>query len=450
MAALDGSVTNTVLPLISADFSVGLSTVEWVVMSYLLTTGSLVLSYGRMGDLFGQRRMYMLGIAIFTVGSLACALSPTIGVIIASRVFQAAGAGMMMALGPGILTRSFPATQRGQVLGMQGTMTYLGLMVGPVLGGNLAGMLGWRSAFAINLPVGTAMWSLAYLSVPEHTAAKREEGFDVPGSMLLFIGLGSLLMVLSKGEEWGWLSPGILGLGGLAAAGLVLFVVRELTFASPVLNLRLFRNWALFSATASAFLNYMGVYTLLFMMPYYMITGQRFSPALAGSTLTAMPLLMAITTPFSGWLSDRIGPRFPATVGMALLSLGLALLSGLGETSLPGDILWRLAIAGLGIGMFVSPNNSAIMGSVPSSAQGVAGGLVATARTVGMVTGVAVVSAVFTVRSSLYRSVGLPESAAFLGAYHDAMMAMAMITVLGIFLSFSRSIGHRTVALPQP
>jgi EmrB/QacA subfamily drug resistance transporter len=447
MAALDGSVTNTVLPLISADFQAGLSTVEWVVMAYLLTTGSLVLTYGRMGDLFGQRRMYMAGVAIFTLGSLSCALSPSIGFMIGSRVLQASGAGMMMALGPGILTRSFPASQRGQVLGMQGTMTYLGLMVGPVLGGNLAALFGWRSAFAINLPIGAAMFLLAYLSVQEHASPEIKEGFDLPGSLLLFVGLGSFLLVLSKGEEWGWTSVATLVLALVSVGGMAAFILRELTYTWPVLNLRMFKNWSLSSATASAFLNYMGVYTVLFMMPYFMITGLGFSPAVAGSTLTAMPMLMALTTPLSGWLSDRIGPKLPATAGMVLLSLGLALLSGLGRNSLPPDVLWRLAITGLGIGLFVSPNNSAIMGSVPPSAQGVAGGLVATARTVGMVSGVAVVSAVFAVRSSLYRSLGLAQEAAFMAAFHDAMLAMALITALGIFFSFSRDLRSSALAL---
>lgn len=447
MAALDGSVTNTVLPLISSDFGAGLSTVEWVVMAYLLTTGSLVLSYGRMGDLFGQRRMYMAGVAVFTLGSLACALSPNVGIMIAARILQASGAGMMMALGPGILTRSFPSSQRGQVLGMQGTMTYVGLMVGPVLGGSLASLFSWRSAFAINLPIGAVMLLLTYFSVQEHASLEAGEEFDIPGSLLLFVGLGSFLMVLSKGEEWGWSSTPTLILAVVALTGLLVFVRRELTFRSPVLNLRMFKNWSLFSATASAFLNYMGVYTVLFMMPYFMITGLGFGPALAGSTLTGMPLLMAVTTPLSGWLSDRIGPRVPATVGMMLLSLGLALLSGLGMASQPRDVLWRLAVTGLGIGLFVSPNNSAIMGSVPPSAQGVAGGLVATARTVGMVSGVAVVSAIFTVRASFYRAVGLPEAGAFMAAFHEAMLAMALITSLGIFFSFSRDIRSRSLVL---
>ncbi len=447
MAALDGSVTNTVLPLILADFGAGLSTVEWVVMAYLLTTGSLVLSYGRLGDLFGQRRIYMAGVAIFILGSLSCALSPTIALLIGSRVLQAAGAGMMMALGPGILTRSFPATQRGQVLGLQGTMTYLGLMVGPVLGGNLAALLGWRYAFAINLPIGAAMLLAAYLSVEEHASAGAGERFDVPGSLLLFVGLGSFLLMLSKGEEWGWLSWTTLTAGAGALLGLAAFVRRELTFSSPVLNLRMFRNWALLSATASAFLNYMGVYTVLFMMPYFMVTGLGLSPAVAGSLLTGMPLLMAVTTPVSGWISDRIGSKLPATAGMILLSLGLALLSGLGGSSQPQDILWRLAVTGLGIGLFVSPNNSAIMGSVPASAQGVAGGLVATARTVGMVSGVAVVSAVFMVRLASYRAVGVPEAGAFMAAFHDAMLAMAVITSLGALFSFSRDVRRRALAM---
>ncbi len=396
MSALDSSVVNTVLPVINRSLGSKVSTIEWVVTIYLLVVSGLLLSFGRLGDLRGHKRFYVAGFAVFVLSSALCGLAPTAKVLIVFRVLQGIGAAMLFANSPAILTKNFPATRRGEVLGLQASMTYLGLTVGPSLGGWLTDRFSWRAVFYMNVPVGLlALW-LSQHFIPSDSTVVDKKRFDLVGSLAWMSGLSALLFALNQGHAYGWTSLPIFSLLGAAAFLLGAFLFIESRVEHPMLDLGLFERRQFSAATVSAVLNYICVYSIVFLMPFYLIQGRGFSPARAGLLLTAPSLARALASPLFGMLSDRIGSRQPSMLGMAILGFGLYLLSRLGSQSTLSEIALALSVAGLGAGMFVSPNTSALMGSAPRHQQGIAAGVMATARNVGMVLGVGLAGALLT------------------------------------------------------
>jgi EmrB/QacA subfamily drug resistance transporter len=437
MTALDTSVVNTVLPVIGKNFNQQITAVEWVVTIYLLVLSGLLLSFGRLGDMRGHKTIYVMGFVIFMGGSLFSGAAPNVTLLILFRGLQALGAAMIAANSPAILTKSFPSEQRGQALGLQATMTYLGLAAGPALGGALASLLGWRVIFYINLPVGLAAIWLSFRFIPRDTNHQRTEQFDYLGAVTFMLGLGALLLGLNQGEEWGWSSIAIIGLLLFGALLLSLFVYIEAHGKSPMLDLSLFKKPSFSLTAVSAIINYIGVFTCIILMPYYLFQGRGFTIAQAGLILIAQPLVMAVVAPISGTLSDRIGTRIPAVFGMAVLSAGLYLLSRLTGRSSIAAIMLSLAVVGLGTGVFISPNNSALMGSAPKTRQGIAAGILATSRNFGMVLGAGISVAIYsTVLAHGVNGVVLPanaaESAAIYTALGASFLVVSLINLLGV------------------
>jgi EmrB/QacA subfamily drug resistance transporter len=433
MSALDGSVVNTIIPVIRDFFKTDVATVEWVVVVYLLVVSSLLLTFGRLGDLRGHKGIYVTGFVIFVASSALCGFAPSVWFLVLGRAVQALGAAMLFANSPAILTRSFPPSQRGQALGMQATMTYLGLSVGPSLGGWLTQSFGWRYVFYINVPIGLLAFalSLRFIQADGH-AAPAGERFDWVGALLFSVGLVALLLGLNQGSEWGWTSPAILVCLGIAAVLLAIFVRREMHIPAPMLDLSLFANRTFSASTVSAVLNYICLYGVLFLLPFYLLQGRGFEPAQAGLLLTAQPIIMAIAAPISGSLSDRIGSRLLSTIGMVILAVGLFLLARLGPASSNTAILVSLGVCGLGTGIFISPNNSALLGSAPRQRQGIASGILATARNVGMVLGVGLAGAIFT---SITARGG---DALLFTAVQAGMFTAAVLAVVGAVISSLR------------
>jgi EmrB/QacA subfamily drug resistance transporter len=436
MAALDGSVVNTILPVISGFFASDIAHVQWVITIYMLVLSGLLLSFGRLGDLRGHKAVYMAGFGVFVASSALCGLAPNIPALIIFRGLQALGAAMLSANSPAILTKTFPGSQRGQALGMMATMTYLGLTVGPSFGGWLASIAGWRWVFYINLPVGLFALLLAIRYIPNDKGSKNQEQFDLVGAFAFTLGLITLLLGLNRAHEWGWTSPAIVGLISSSILSLGFFLAYENRISYPMLDLKLFRRKLFSISASSAVLNYICIYSVLFLMPFYLIQGRGLNPAGAGLLLTAQPIVMAIVAPISGSISDRIGTRIPTVFGMAILSLGLFFLSRLGFESTNLAIIAGLATAGLGTGIFISPNNSALMGAAPHARQGIAAGILATARNMGMALGVGFAGAIFT--TILARSEAAADPQAFFRAISASFMAAAVIAAFGALLSFSR------------
>ncbi|MHB1418353.1 MAG: MFS transporter [Bacillota bacterium] len=445
MGPLDSSVVNIAMPTFSAFFKVPVTTVEWVATSYLLVISSLLLTYGRLGDLYGHKPIYIAGFVVFTLGSVLAGLSHTISLLIAFRVFQALGAGMMMAIGPAIVTASFPPSERGKALGMLGMTVAIGSAVGPVLGGYLVHAFGWRSIFFINLPVGIfgILWAWRVLIWDRST---RQQSFDVPGSALLFGAIFFLLLGLSKGSDWGWSSVRIVALFVTSALLGLFFVFTELRQRDPMMDLSLFRNKLFTMASLSALLNFMAITVVIFLMPFYLQDIRMLDTSRAGLIMLAFPAAIFVVAPIAGALSDRIGSRTLSSTGMAVLTCGIFLLSRLGPVTPFLHVILPLMIIGLGSALFQSPNSSAILGSVPKNRLGIGAGMLASMRNIGMVIGTAISATVYDARIITHtralinqglQGLSLRELA-LSNALDDAYLVGSLLAFIGIITSLSR------------
>lgn len=430
MSALDGSAVGSILPVIQRALHTNVAVVEWTVTVYLLVVSAVLLTFGRLGDLRGHRGLYLSGFLLFTASSATCGFARSAASLIISRGVQALGAAMLFANAPAILTKSFPAQERGKALGIQATMTYLGLTVGPSVGGWLADALSWRAVFYLNIPVGMVAIFLALRHVPRDSPETERPGFDLAGAAAFALGLVLLLLALNQGHRWKWISPPTLL--SLAASVLILcgFLLYERRHPSPMLKLDLFRNRTFAVSTGSACLNYIALFTSTFLMPFLLIQGRGFSPGHAGTLLTAQPLVMALVAPLSGALSDRAGTRTLCVAGMAILAGGLFGLSRLDPHAAVAHIALWLGVVGLGTGLFIAPNNSALMGSAPREHQGIAAGILATARNVGMVIGIGIAGAIFTTV--------LAQAGTVAQAVHAGLLAGGCAAALGGGVSLIR------------
>jgi EmrB/QacA subfamily drug resistance transporter len=396
MATLDSSIVNISLPAIARHFGVPIGAyVEWVVIAYLVAIAALLLTVGRLADLYGHKVLWAIGLAVFTAGSALCGAAPTLGMLIAFRVVQGVGGALIMAISPAMLTAAFPPEERGRAIGLNAVTVSLGISAGPTLGGILTEHFSWRSIFYVNVPIGALGLVLTLILLPR-SKARRPVAFDPLGALLLGVGLASTTACLSVGQEVGWLSLFPATLGVLALATMIGFVPWERRHPHPVVDLTLFRHRVFTSATASLVLSFLALFAVGFMMPFYLEQLRHLSTEQSGLLLTPMPATIALVAPISGALSDRYGSRWLSAGGLTIACIGLVLLGRLDAVSTPFHIGACLAVTGLGQGLFQSPNNSALLGAAPRERQGVASGMLATARVVGQCLSVAVAGAVFT------------------------------------------------------
>ncbi len=455
MATLDGSIVNIALPAIETDLQIDLTTVEWVVVAYLLVVGSLLLPVGRLGEVQTFKRVYLAGFAIFTMASVCCGAAPTVPWLVGFRVVQGAGAGMIMAMGPAIVARTFPATERGRALGLNGISVSIGLSLGPALGGVLTQVATWRAIFLINVPIGLLAIAWAARVLPAETPGKGQS-FDLRGAALSSVALFALLLALSDGQQWGWTSPAVVGL--LAAAVVLggLFILAERRSIQPLLDLALFRIRPFSAGLASVVVAFAGLFTATFLLPFLLEQGSGFSPIEAGLLLTPVPITMALVAPISGSLSDRFGPRILASTGMAVMSLGLLSLTQLPLDFAVPDLVWRLVLLGLGLGLFMSPNSSAVLGAVPRPRVGTASGTLAQMRVNGQALGIALSGAIVATRLPIHIAAlaGTVPAAtlqreALGSSVHDAFVVAAAVCALGIVTSLVRG-SSRPGRIEQP
>jgi EmrB/QacA subfamily drug resistance transporter len=444
MATLDGSIVNIALPAIQTDFGIDLTSIEWVVVAYLLVVGSLLLPFGRLGEVLTFKRVYLLGFAVFTLASVCCGASPNALALVGFRVVQSVGAAMLMAMGPAIVARTFNDRERGRALGLNGVSVAIGLSLGPALGGVLTQVATWRAIFLINAPIGLLAILWAYRVLPVESPGKGQ-AFDVRGAALSGGAVFALLLALSDGQEWGWTSPAIVALLlGFLLFG-TLFLVAESRSLQPLIDLAMFRIRPFAAGLASVVVAFAGLFTATFLLPFLLEQGRGFSPIEAGLLLTPVPITMALVAPLSGTASDRFGPRVLASAGMAIMVLGLLSLTQLTvDFSLP-DLIWRLVLLGVGQGLFMSPNSSAVLGSVPRPRVGTASGTLAQMRVNGQALGIALSGAVVATRMPVHlgeigpgASNAAAHSAALAGSIHDAFVVAALVCSVGIVTSLIR------------
>jgi EmrB/QacA subfamily drug resistance transporter len=433
MGPIDISIVNINLPLIAEAFSVPPYRIAWVSISYLLMLSTLLLPFGRLGDMFGFKKLYLSGVLIFTFVSLICALSPSFLFLVISRGLQAIGAGITMSLAPAIITAIFPARERGRALGFNALSVALGLAIGPSLGGFLSYLFGWRSIFLANIPVGILTFFLNLRLLPEEGKKGKAE-FDFLGASLSFTSLLALLLFISEGTKIGFNFPFLI-LFLLSLLLIYALIKWEGIFPEPLIDFSLFRNRVFSLAISSAFLNFLTQYILILSLPFYLQRILHYSAKDAGALMTAFPLTTLFIAPLAGWLSDKIGHRLPALFGLSLCTAAAILLSFLTPKEGKISIIWRLSLYGLGTGLFQSPNNSAVMGAVARERLGIGGGILATVRNMGMVFGLGIASAIISWRLDLYSLLKLQN--AFFLSLRDACLSAGLISCITVILAIA-------------
>jgi len=434
MSTLDASIVNISLPTIVRSLDTHLTAVAWVVMAYLIVITGCLLLMGRLSDLFGQRRIYLLGFLTFTLGSAFCGFSPTIYFLIGSRMLQGLGASALMANGSAILTTAYPEEDRGKALGILGSVISAGFLTGPILGGFLVEHLGWRSIFFINLPIGAVGIYLSSKVFDKDGPAEKAR-LDLLGALLIFLFLASLLLFLNRMARgsgpllWGWVFPLLLCLG--------LFILVELRSPSPLVDLKLFRRRLFVSSLGASFLSFWMGAAHTFVMPFFLQNILEFSPAKAGMFIFPVGLTVMATAPLGGRFSDRVGVRIPATLGLTLTALAVFSFTLLTPSANDLDILWRQVVLGMGISFFNPANNSAIIGSLPREKVGLASSFLALSRNLGLVIGVAFAEMVITFSlpiSPLERAKASPS----LGSIQDVWKLVLIIGLAAILISWTR------------
>jgi EmrB/QacA subfamily drug resistance transporter len=434
MATLDGSIVNVALPTLTEYFKTDITTIEWVIMAYLVTITSLLLSLGRLSDMFGRKPIFAGGLALFTVGSGLCAISATEGQLIFYRIIQGIGAAMLMATGVAIITHAFPPRERGKAMGLIGTVVSIGSMAGPITGGFLIENVGWQSIFYINIPIGI-FGTLMAMRVLHRDETNPGQTFDIPGALTLFMSLILLLLALSQGQDSGWESGYIISLFILSAVLFIVFIYVETKARHPMMELRHFKNRPFAAANISSMISFVAMFNVILMMPFFLENELGYSPEMVGIVFLAVPIVMSVISPVSGWLSDRANSYILSSIGVGIASISILALSFLSKSSGFIDVTSRLALLGLGLGLFQAPNNSIIMGSLPKEQLGIAAGTLGTMRNMGMVIGIAVSGAVFSNRYAFYGGI----DSSFQPAFHDTYIVSAIICGIAMVTSLVRS-----------
>jgi len=411
LATIDGSIVNVAFPTLVAELDTTFNVIQWVSLGYLLTIATLTLGIGRLGDVVGKKMIYAAGFSVFTIASAVCGLAPDVSWLIGFRVVQALGAVMILALGSAILVEAFPSSERGKALGWVMTAVSIGIITGPILGGILISSFSWRAIFLVNIPVGIIGTWMAVRYVPK-TRPIPGQSFDFVGALLMSASLFSLCLALTVGQDAGFTSPQILVAFGVAAVTAVMFVVVELRVDSPMLELRLFKTPMLTVGVVTGVLVFVCLSAIFILLPFYLAGVLGLDVLTMGLLLGVAPVMMGIVSPLSGTLSDRIGIRRLTLVGLTIISL-----TYIGFLTLNADStgLHFIALAipyGIGIGVFQSPNNSAIMGSVPPEYMGVAGGLLHLTRLLGQIVGIAVLGSIWAARVAAASGGVLPDGGA--------------------------------------
>jgi EmrB/QacA subfamily drug resistance transporter len=427
------SAVNIALPSLGKELSLDAVTLGWIATAYLLSSATLLVPFGRIADIYGRKKIFTCGIVISTLSSLFSGMASSATMLISCRVFQGVGGAMIAGTAIALLTAVFPANERGKVLGINVAATYIGLSLGPVLGGVLTQHLGWRSVFFLSALLGLAVIGVVLWKLKGEWTGAKGERFDLAGSVIYILSLVALVYGFT-------LLPAMSGVGLIVGGiiGLSAFARWEMRTKSPVLDISLFKNSKAFTfSNLAALINYSATWAISFLISLYLQYLKGFNPESAGLILVAMPAMQAIFSPLAGRLSDRIEPRLIASAGMALTTVGLVIFIFLNEETPLEFIIGNLVLMGLGFAFFSSPNTNAVMSSAPKTAYGVASATLATMRQVGMVFSMGVAMLMFTLY--IGRVQIMPEYyPLFQESMKTSFIIFAVLCFGGIFASLAR------------
>ncbi len=428
------SAVNVALPAIQADLGMSAIQLSWIPTAYLLATAIFLVPAGKIADIYGRKRIFTTGLVFYTISSTLAAFVPSVNWLIALRVLQGAGAALFITTGMAILTSIFPPQRRGRAIGMYVAAVYIGLSVGPFVGGLMTQHIGWRSLFIVMFPMGTASVWITLHFLKGEWADARGERLDLMGSIFYAVAIFFLVYgatLLPSAHAYVLLAIGL--------SGFVLFIWQEKRVAHPVFDISLFRTNRTFALSSlAALINYAATFAITFLLSLYLQYIKALPPQTAGIVLVAQPVIMAIFSPYAGKLSDRVQPHMLATVGMAITACGLALFIALNPQTAMVLIVCNLILLGFGFALFSSPNMSAIMGSVDKRHYGIASGSVATMRLLGQMLSMAVAAVILSM--FIGKAAITPENhALFLKSLKLTFSIFTGLCVVGIYFSYSRS-----------
>jgi len=448
LSTMDSSMVNVALPGMMRYFDTTLAQTEWVALIYLLTITTTLLVWGRLSDRFGKGRMYLLGMLVFTVGSVACYLPTTLSALVFCRFVQACGASMMMSSGPAIIKTVFPVHQLGRALGLIGVATSIGLMSGPVISGFLIKFFSWRAIFLVTVPVSLTCFGLGWsLLLPDFpTSASRctqKSCFDWAGLLIWTV---LITMAVLAASHHATLSVAMMVLFGSGFCGLLLlFKWVEHRAVEPLLPLDMFQDRQYAIAMTSAALSFLVLFVVLILTPFYLDYVLRLPVDRIGLVMTAVPLAVFVVAPLAGRFYDRMGARLLTTSGLALCCFSLLALCFLDQRAEVFDVAWRLTLLGVGQALFLSPNSASVLANVDPHRIGVTSGMLATARNMGMLAGVALAGLVFG-KMFFWLSGGLDvkefsleHTTAFIQSLRMSFGLTAFLALIGALLSSRRA-----------
>jgi EmrB/QacA subfamily drug resistance transporter len=424
MGALDNLVVTTALPVIRLALHASLSSLEWTVNAYTLAFAVLLLTGASLGERFGRRRMLLAGVAVFTLGSAAAAMSPDTAALIAARMVQGLGAAVMTPLTLTILSAAVPAERRGMALGIWGAVGGLAIALGPVVGGAIVQGISWKWIFWLNVPIGLALLPLARFRLAETRG--KAASLDMVGLLLASAGLFGVVFGLVRANDLGWTSTTVLASLGAGVGVLAGFIAWELRAREPMLPLTLFRSRGFSAANAASFFLFFGMFGSVFLLAQFLQTAQHYTPLQAGLRIlpwTAMPIVSA---PIAGALSDRLGGRVVVLTGLVLQSIGLFWVATvLSATVSYIALVPAFVVSGVGMGLFFAPVANTVLSSVRADQEGIASGATNAIRELGGVFGIAVLSAVFAANG------GYTSAATFVSGVRPAVAVGALVVAVG-------------------
>ena len=441
LASLDSSV-NIAFPAITAAFTLDVTLIQWVVVSYVLTYASLLLGCGRLADLWGHGHVLAWGLAASTLAFLSCGLAPTFAWLLAARVLQGVAVALVFAAAPALVTLAVPAEARGRALGIFQMSAAAGFALGPPLGGVLVDSFSWRAVYLFRV-LPALLLTLVAAGQPRVACKHHEtQPFDLLGALTLAGSVAGFLLVVSRGRDLGWTSPLVLVLLLVAGTCLAGFLVTETRVNAPVVDLSLFRRPAFSVANLLNVLANCAMFAIWLLVPYYIVNALGYPAKTGGVLLMACPLATALAAPLAGTLSDRLDTSPLSTLGLGIEALGLWCISRLDTASSSVSVALALGLVGLGLGMFQTPNMSFVMGAIPRAQQGVAGSMSQMMRTLGVVLGVTGASMLFSSRRAMHvERLHLPTASdpqSFLPAFQDVFVVSAAVCVVALGLSLLR------------
>jgi EmrB/QacA subfamily drug resistance transporter len=431
MTTLDNTVVNVALPSIQRDLGIGNSGLEWVVNAYILAFATLMLTGGRLADVFGRRRLFLSGIALFTGASLLGGFATGEGMLIVARAMQGVGAALMTPTTLAIISVAFPDTrERARAIGLWAATSALAFAIGPVTGGLLAEHVHWSWIFWINVPVGIVGWLIGRTAIDESRGETTTRSIDLAGLATSGLMLFALVYALIEGNSHGWTSPLIVGLLAAAAIGFLAFVVIESRVRTPMLDLSLFRDRTFAGANVLLVLSGFGIFGVYFFLSLYVQGILGFTPTKAGLVFVPMALLMTLIAPASNNIAARIGVGPTVAAGMLIASFGFIVLEHVGQTAGFAELVPGVLIIGSGAGL-TTPLTAAVLSAVPSEKSGVASGVLNTVRELAASLGIAITGAILAARETAAVSSGATHAAGFVDGYHIGLFVSAGVMAAG-------------------